>query len=218
MDTSIPITIMGLFRSHDIPDEITCKIIYEYGGMVHPVAKIVRKGLIDSKEYYRFIHVYSDEVKYNVSEANTYNPRKAPVDWGEGHTYFFHRDYDKVQSYEERKDNPEYIYSRWRLFVYDGSTKYWNGSTHNYPKELMSNRELVPVACMGPDDETPTDRDRRYTEYRKSRCSWAIKQPNGCNCSETGGICLKRENELYRAGYYDDEFVNEPGDSDSDNY
>lgn len=205
---------MNLFRTHYIPDEIICKIIYEYGGMVHPVAKIVKDGLIDSIRYYRFRHVYSDEVKYDVSEANTYNPRRE-MDWREGYTYFFNRDYDREQSYEEREDNPEYIYSRWRLFVYDGSTKYWNGSTHNYPTELMGNSELVPVECMEPDDETPTDRGRRYSVYRRNRCSWAIKLPNGCNCSETGGICLKRQNELYRSGYYDDEFVNEPCDSDN---
>ena len=217
MYTSITTTIMGLFRSHDVPDEITCRIIYEYGGIVHPLAKIVKEGLIDSKEYYRFNHIYTDEVNYNVSEANTYNPRKE-MDWREGYTYFLHRDYDNKQSFEERENNHEYIYSRWRLFVYDGTTKYWNGSTHNYPKELMSTKEVIPVACMGPDDETPTDMDRRNTEYRRSRCSWAIKLPNSCCCSETGGICLRREHELYRAGYYEPSDSNSESDSDSDNY
>ena len=119
--------IMGLFRTHDIPDEIICKIIYDYGGMAHPLAEIVGKGLINSIEYYRFNHVYTDEVNYDVSEANTYNPRKwnSKGIWGgEGHTYFLHREYDAWQTYEEHKDNDEYMHSHWRLFVYDGTTKY----------------------------------------------------------------------------------------------
>ena len=207
--------ILEVFHSNNIPNEIIYKIIYEYSGITHPVSEIVTNELLNSTEYYRFNHVYSDEVKYNVSEATTYNPRKE-IDWREGYTYFLHRNYDNKQSYEERNDNPEYIYSSWKLFEYDGTTKYWKGSTHNYPKELMSNSEDVPVTCMGPDDETPTDRDRRYTEYRKIQCSWAIKLPKGCECSVTGGICDRTVNQRYVNGYYNDlyENLNEPSDSD----
>ena len=211
----MPTTIISMFRSYDIPDEIICRIIYEYGGMVHPTAEIVRKELIDSTEYYRFNHIFPGDVKYNSMEANSYNPKKNGYHafvrdgvWDLGYlhaeyedvqrsTYFLHRDYDNEQSYEEYKGNAEYMYSHWRLFVYDGTTKYWNGSTPNYPKELMftSKKGLVPVTCMVPEDETSTDRDRRHTEYRSSKCSWAIKE--GCDCSESGGVCLRiRYNQI----------------------
>ena len=209
--------ILDLFRYNNIPDEISYKIIYEYSGIIHPLSIIITHELMDSVKYYRFNHVFSNEVTYSVSEANLYNPRTSYYN-GRNYSYFLHRDYDEYDTqYPEQRDlNPTYIYSNWKLFEYDGATKYWNGSTHTYPKELMSNGEGVPVACMGPDDETPTDRDRRYTEYRKNTCSWSIHLPTGCHCTETGALCLKRENELYRSGYFDDEYVHEPNNSDSD--
>ena len=209
--------VVSLLREF-LPDELICMILYEYNGMVHPVSAIIRTLLldIDTRTLFRFKRVYQGDVNYNVNEVNYYNPSKngfngfSEVHPDDGFSFFFHRDYDKKQFYYEYKDNPDYLYSEWKLFEYDGITKYWDGSIPNYPDIYLYGSQ-VPIWSDAPEDETPLDRDRRITYYIKERCVWSIKAPYYCNCSGTGAMCLKRENELYRNGHFNDMY---PSDTD----
>jgi hypothetical protein len=213
--------IFSLLREF-LPDELICMILYEYSGLEHPVSSIIRTRLIDidTRTLFRFKRVCQRDVNYDVSKANAYNPLKNgfngyyDIHHDDGFSFFFHRDYDPQQFYNEYKDNPEYLYSEWKLFEYDGRTKYWDGSTPNYPDIYMydgKTNQQVPIEDDAPDDETPHDRDRRITYYTKEKCVWSIKAPSYCNCSGTGTICLKRQEELYRNGHFDDMY---PSDTD----
>jgi hypothetical protein len=100
---------------------------------------------------------------------------------------------------------PEWMYSIWREYVFDGSTNCWDGSTPSYPSfindwddgyfEHSGEGLRVPIACLPLDEETPTDRDRRITYYRQHTCIWGLRD---CNCSSNGAPCHKVETERYK--------------------
>ena len=81
--------------------------------------------------------------------------------------------------------------SKW--FVYNLSTGPQVGKLdYNY----QSNCD---ISCLGGENETGTDYSRRYLEYTKNACIWGLLD---CNCSSTGGTCLKVQNEGPNRSWY----------------
>ena len=187
------------------------------------VSQIVRDGLINDKEF-RFNHLESRDVHWEVEgdngiyECNGFFPTRNGYEWddprqkrngGPGHpddkkSFFFWRDYDSYHTDDPNFRTPDWMSSHHRLFVFDGTTNYWDGSVPKYGNKLSDWEDhyfvvdrLVPISVMGPDDETPTDRDRRYTYYRQNECIWGLLN---CKCSYNGGPCQKVETEYYRNG------------------
>lgn len=123
------------------------------------------------------------------------------------HSFFFWRDYNTMEEYTQDKEayDPEWMYSTWREYVFDGTTNCWDGSTPRYPSfindwdggysEYGGEGVRVPIACLPLDEETPTDRDRRITYYRQHECIWALRD---CNCSSSGSTCHKVMTERYK--------------------
>lgn len=158
---------------------------------MHPLAQIFTDQVLNHPTGYSFNTVSCLDYPW-VHDCNLFFPVKNGYNWDEygrkiphpddNKTFFFWRTYSQPQSYEESRDDPEYIHSHWELFVLDGTSKY------NYEQE-------VPIEVLRPDDETPTDRQRRYLQYRKNECIWGLLD---CHCSTTGPPCLKIENERYQ--------------------
>ena len=186
----------------------------------HPMAVIFRKGVLDNREF-RLKHIRNTDIywevdsPYGVYDCNGCFPKKRgyPYD-NEGnkpphpddeYTFFFWRDYNTdADSSQDVDENPEWMRSIWRLFVFDGTTNCWNNSKPNYNKFIgawndgfldhTKDKSRVPIACFPLNQETPTDRDRRLTYYRKHKCIWGLRN---CICSESGAPCNKEENEYY---------------------
>ena len=208
------------------------------------IASIVREELINNPEF-RFNHV--KKVSWgDVYDCNLFFPTKRgyptiypndpdfPKDldsWfykpphpDDGFSFFFWRDYQHETATEPLEENdldPEYMRSLHYLFVFDGKTNFWNGSTPLYGEilstlwgkdQFIGDRD-VPIACAPPNQETPLDRDRRYTYYRKNTCSWALIRD--CNCNSSGVPCLKIQTEQHYFGIgYGDEMYSSDCDSD----
>ena len=128
-------------------------------------------------------------------------------------SFFFWKDYSIETSYEEHREDPEYMISHWRLFVLDGASNFWNGDKPDYSTGrgclqpnyddddlLKSPIENVPISCFAPEDETATDYNRRQLHYCKEKCSWALI--DNCVCSSSG-VCSKIEKRVSR---FDEEF------------
>ena len=100
---------------------------------IHPLALIFKKGVIENPEF-SFNHVSIID-HYWVAECNSMFPTKRgysydpelceyPKHPDSNRSYFFWRDYDKLVSYQDSVDNPDYRYSHWRNFVLDGTQNY----------------------------------------------------------------------------------------------
>ena len=207
---------------------------------LHPLAKIFQDAVLTPDSNFKFNHVslFEDGINCNVwfPQKNCYNsiyytdpsfPEELkntdqlyyyPPHPDKDKSFFFWKDYSSKSPYQEHKDNPEYMISNWRLFVLDGSVRFWDGSTPDYTSERWCLRpnyddhdlvkptiEDVPIGCFEPDNETATDYNRRQLYYRKERCSWALLAD--CNCTESS-VCSKVENELYEKNH----------DTDNDKY
>ena len=191
------------------------------------VAQIIRDGLINDREF-RFNHIESVDYHW-VIECNgffptkygySYNDSRSNYNGGGGHpddqkSFFLWQEYDSYDSYPGHENdrtkqvdsnyrNPEWLTSHHELFIFDGTTNYWEGSVPKYGEKLSDwddtnffGDRLVPISVMGPDNETPTDRDRRYTYYRQTECIWGLLN---CDCSSNGCPCHKVETEYYRNG------------------
>ena len=197
------------------------------------VAQIIQEELIDNPEF-RFNHI--DYLDWS-QDCNIFFPTKHGYDWEDprrgthpdkNKSFFFWRDYDDYSTYPgnfpDEARNPEWMISHHRLFVFDGTTNYWVGSTPKYGEILkvdlwenygwFGDRE-VPIACIDQDDETPTDRDRRYTYYRTNTCIWGLLD---CSCNETGAPCHKVETEYYRNCGFPGHECSDSTDEDEDGY
>lgn len=156
---------------------------------IHPTSKIIQKDVIENPNF-TFNNVSILDYPW-VSECNLFFP--TPHNNQDNNSYFFWRDYYDINEYIEYEDlSDDYMISHWRLYVFDGTTKY------NYPSE-----EVPFPIVSAPDDQTPTDRARMNLEYRRTTCIWALL---GCDCNETGIACLKDQNEnpeLYWTDYGD---------------
>ena len=180
----------------------------------HKIAHIIQKGLIDDREF-RFNHVtfldWSNDCNLFFPTIHGYHwndPRRGTHP-DKDKSFFFWRDYDEWSSYPgnlpEEDNNPEWLISHHKLYVFDGSTHFWESGIPRY-SEILSDWDQsswkgdreVPIGCIDPDDETPTDRDRRYTYYRKNTCIWGLLD---CPCNSTGSLCHKLETELYLSGF-----------------
>lgn len=99
-------------------------------GTKHPIAKIIKRELIDNPEF-RFNHVSIIDHHW-VGDCNLFFPQKEGYQYNEygiqpkhpddKYSFFFWRDYNSPERYPS--NNPEYLHSHWRRFVIDGSTKY----------------------------------------------------------------------------------------------
>ena len=191
------------------------------------IAIIIRDGVINDPEF-RFNHMTDSDVHWEVDgergvyACNLFFPTKWGYQWsdprhrsqgGEGHpdegkSFFFWRDYNNWEQLNEQDDpnyrDPEWLISHHRLYVFDGSNNFWDGSTPKYGERLLDwpdkdffGDRSVPNGCLSPDNETPTDRDRRHTYYRQTTCVWGLLN---CHCSSNGAPCHKVETEFYRNG------------------
>ena len=172
-------------------------------------------GLFPQKNGYNSIrYTHADFPEHLKNSDLTYYTRPHP---DKDKSFFFWKDYSIKTPYEEHNEDPEYMTSHWRLFVLDGTSDFWNGDNPDYSKErwclhpnyddddlLKPPIENVPIACFAPDNETPTDYNRRQLFYRKKKCSWALI--DNCNCSSSG-VCSKIENTIYNR--YDCNIVEE---------
>ena len=160
-------------------------------------------SLFPEKNGYRELHCTDPDFpeEFKSEEIAYYTPPHPDKD----KTFFFWKDYCAPKFYEEYVNDPEYMISHWRSYVFDGTTNYWDGDKPNYFNERWCLRpnsddedylkppiEDVPISCLAPNDETPTDGARRCLHYRKEKCIWAIKAD--CNCSSHGAPCLRDEN------------------------
>ena len=203
----------------------------------HPLAKIFQDAVMAPDSNFKFNHIYYFEDSIN---CNSWFPQKngyrmiyytdadfpehlkdsdmafyTPPHPDKDKSFFFWKDYSIKIPYEENKEDPEYMTSHWRLFVLDGSTRFWHGDKPDYSTErwclhpnyddddlLKSPIEHVPISCNEPDNETATDYNRRQLHYRKEKCSWALI--DDCNCS-SNKVCSKIENENYCCSEFSDE-------------
>jgi len=196
------------------------------------VAGIIQRGLIDNPEF-SFNHI--DYLNWS-NDCNLFFPTKNGYGWNDPRrgthpdkdkSFFFWRDYDEWSTYPgnspEKHYNPEWMISHHRLFVFDGTTNFWDGSIPKYGEILtewddtgwVGDRD-VPIACLDHHDETPTDRDRRYTYYRTNSCIWGLLD---CGCNSTSTPCLKVQTEHYTSfefGSDSDSDGESDGDGESD--
>lgn len=177
----------------------------------HPIATIFREGVLENPEF-SFNNVsqfdVSDTASYDVYECNLKFPQKNgycisdprnTLNGGEGHpddkrSFFFWRDYDELDSYDEDYHNPEWMISHHRDYIFDGTTNHWSNRSPHYDCDDEPDGIEVPRWFNVPDTETPTDISRRRLYVRKNLCIWALL---GCNCGTGGTTCLKRESERF---------------------
>ena len=141
------------------------------------------------------------ECHLKFPEKNGYritDPRNT-LNGGEGHpddkrSFFFWRDYNELDSYDEDYHNPEWMISHHRDYIFDGTTNHWSNRSPHYDCDDEPDGIEVPRWFNVPDTETPTDISRRRLYVRKNLCIWALL---GCNCGGSGGPCNKTESELY---------------------
>ena len=177
----------------------------------HPCANLILNEVINNKEF-RFRHVPPTlSSGYCSYDCNGLFPKKNGYQYNhlgtkqihpdDNCTFFFWQEYFEWESEESSRNNPEWIHS-WKChYIFDGQTNYWNCARPKYDTDTNK----IPIECDSPNDETTTDRSRRYVHYRKERCSWGLKN---CVCSASGGQCDKLLNEHYQQyGWTDDEDV-----------
>lgn len=166
---------------------------------MHPLAEIFKEGVLDSKEF-SFNHVgFRGIFQPHVFECNGLFPSK------DNRTFFFWKNYSKWLPYDEYHDDPDYLYSDYKRYIIDGSTRYWNGTVPRYNdyikciskydhdvKIYYLNRDSVPMRSDVPCDETPTDIMRRELYYVKEKCVWGLLD---CKCSESIMLCMKTQCE-----------------------
>ena len=151
---------------------------------IHPLAKIIKKELIENPEF-TFNHISICDY-YWVKDCNLFFPQKNKYRYIEHQkTHFFWRDYCEWISFDKEYNNPEYIHSWYKLYIFDGTTKYWENNSHKYENN-------IPNDFSSPEDETPTDQARRHVHYIKNLCEWGLLE---CTCSY-GHTCLQELNNF----------------------
>jgi len=183
------------------------------------IAQLYRTEVLETK--YKFNHVSFDSVTWPKSyhmlfECNGFFPKKNGYSYddkrqiyngGSGHpddkyTFFFWKQYNTITD----SDDPDYLHSWYKQYELDGSTNYWNNDISNYNDYCLESNcdyfiyfssqsyTFIPIEVCAPDDETPTDKFRRYNYYTKNKCIWALKD---CDCSTNGCPCNKVESEIF---------------------
>jgi hypothetical protein len=146
---------------------------------IHPLAKIIKQDLLDNPKF-TFNHISMLD-HYWVRDSNGSFPVKRTCSLK---SYFLWRYYGEWSCYDDHKDNPDYLYSSYENYIFDGTSIYWDNSIQKY-------KNGIPNSWEAPDNETSTDISRRELYYIKEQCEWALLD---CSCS-WGGPCLQVLND-----------------------
>jgi hypothetical protein len=189
--------------------------------LARQIAQLYRTEVLETDYKFNHVDLYSVTwaKTYNMLfECNGFFPKKNGYSYddkrqtyngGSGHpddkhTFFFWKHYNTITNI----DDPDYLHSWHEQYILDGTSNYWIGGQPNYNDYCLESMcdyfidfstqsyTFIPFEVCTPDDETPTDRFRRYNYYTQNLCSWALKD---CYCNANGCPCNKVESE--RFGY-----------------